>query len=393
MAHVPRHPGPGRASQSRTRPRRCRRLLASEDPATTSLPALPPGLSDLVPGRAGTRDALRADGLDLRRWWTDLRQHGAASGIRTPRQVRDQWFGSARSHRRRTSRKTGRLVGTRRVSTYSRPAGHPRARRITQRRQRGKGAWLRPATFPLRPEQIVFAIDTKAPTLTHSPLAAAGRYIITADVKPAGSRIIRTHVSLPDAIPMPTEQYVYRLHGTARLLLTDPGPQDGVQWAVRADGVIQLSGIDAERTGLWRPGVALPTPVRRVSTAPIPAPHPVTAPITDNSSRPSSTESPGVAPAAVDPKAVVRVRKALYDFAKRRTPTAWSTLGSVAQVNLTRLSPIGRRDLLIAADHPPTPNKPVLSALVREASGHPLSDMPSTIRKLGLARFPPTTSL
>jgi hypothetical protein len=251
--------------------------------------------------------------------------------------------------------------------------------------QRGKGAWLRPATFPLRADQIVFAIDAKAPPPKHSPLAADGRYIITADVKPAGSRIIRAHVSLPDRIPMPTEQYVYRLHGVARLLLTDPDPQDGAQWAVRADGVVQLGGIEAERTGLWRPGVALPQPVRRTSNVPVPAqritPEQTAAASGRADSAQSSSRSTSAKP---DPDMVARVRKALEDFARRRTPATWSTLGTVAKLNLNRLSPTERRDLLVAVDRPATPDKPVISALVRDSGGRPLPDMTTIIRKLGL---------
>lgn len=251
--------------------------------------------------------------------------------------------------------------------------------------QRGKGAWLRPATFPLRADQIVFAIDAKAPAPKHSPLAAQGRYIITADVKPAGSRVIRAHVSLPDAVPMPTEQYVYRLHGVARLLLTDPDPQDGAQWAVRADGVVQLSDIEAERTGLWRPGVALPQPVRRTSDVPVPAQRVVKGQTAAASDRADSGQPPSMgAPTRPDPESVARVRKALEDFARRRTPTTWGTLGTVAKLNLVRLSPTERRDLLIAVDRPATPDKPVLSALVRDSGGRPLPDMTTIIRKLGL---------
>ncbi|MGQ5578966.1 hypothetical protein [Streptomyces sp. ECR3.8] len=252
--------------------------------------------------------------------------------------------------------------------------------------QRGMGAWLRPATFPLRADQIVFAIDTKAPTPKHSPLAAEGRYIITADVKPAGSRIIRAHVSLPDAVPMPTEQYVYRLHGVARLLLTDPDPQDGAQWAVRADGVIQLSGIEAERTGLWRPAVALPKPVvRTTADVPVPEQRTVTGQTATTSGRANSAaQSASSSSTRPDPDMVARVRKALKDFARRRTLTAWSTLGLVAKLNLVRLSATDRRDLLIAVDRPAAPDKPVLSALVRDSGGHPLPEMTTIIRKLGL---------
>lgn len=251
--------------------------------------------------------------------------------------------------------------------------------------QRGKGAWLRPATFPLRADQIVFAIGTKAPTPKHSPLAAEGRYIITADVKPAGSRIIRAYVSLPDAVPMPTEQSVYRLHGVARLLLTDPDPQDGAQWAVRADGVIQLSGIEAERTGLWRPAVALPKPVRTTSDVPLPEQRTVTGQTATTSGRANSAaQSASSSSTRPDPDMVARVRKALKDFARRRTLTAWSTLGSVAKLNLVRLSATDRRDLLIAVDRPAAPDKPVLSALVRDSGGGPLPEMTTIIRKLGL---------
>lgn len=252
--------------------------------------------------------------------------------------------------------------------------------------QRGKGAWLRPATFPLRADQVVFAIDTKAPTPKHSPLAAEGRYIITADVKPAGSRIIRAHVSLPDAVPMPTEQYVYRLHGVARLLLTDPDPQDGAQWAVRADGVIQLSGIEAERTGLWRPAVALPKPVvRTTSDVPVPEQRTVTGQTATTSGRANSAaQSASSSSTRPDPDMVARVRKALKDFARRRTLTAWSTLGLVAKLSLVRLSATDRQDLLIAVDRPAAPDKPVLSALVRDSGGRPLPEMTTIIRKLGL---------
>ncbi|MBO0518255.1 hypothetical protein, partial [Streptomyces beijiangensis] len=47
------------------------------------------------------------------------------------------------------------------------------------------------------------------------------------------------------------------LVGSVRLLVTDVVEGSGSSWAVRADALMPLNGLEAERTGLWCPGVAL----------------------------------------------------------------------------------------------------------------------------------------
>ncbi len=306
--------GSSRASQPRNQSRRCGGLVAAQDSPTDAFPALPQDYRTWY--RAEQELSTSSEQMD----WV-FGAEGPISANMVQRQgyalrVKCETHGSDRRVLIGVERADRPVVWSALDDCRLTPDGlvTPALEELLSDDsaiQRGKGAWLRPATFPLRADQIVFAIDTKAPAPKHSPLAAEGRYIITADVKPAGSRIIRAHVSLPDDVPMPGERYVYRLYGVARLLLTDPDPRDGVQWAVRADGVVQLGGIEAERTGLWRPGIALPQRVGRASDVPVPP-----------SAPPRSRPLPYTAESAQRNHRVVllpqgRIRKWWSGFAKR----------------------------------------------------------------------------
>ncbi|WP_141743947.1 hypothetical protein [Streptomyces sp. EN23] len=134
----------------------------------------------------------------------------------------------------------------------------------------GIGCEPYPGSVALPSGQIVFAVDVEAAPLSSSPLDVPGRRLAPGFVKPAGSRIVPACLSLPDSVPAPTDQYVYRLAGSVRLLVTDAVEEIGSSWAVRADALVQLKGLDAERTGLWRPRVALDetqAPAPRASSA------------------------------------------------------------------------------------------------------------------------------
>ncbi|GAB2798290.1 hypothetical protein GCM10027073_33030 [Streptomyces chlorus] len=102
-------------------------------------------------------------------------------------------------------------------------------------RDDGIGCEPLPSSVPLPSGQVVFAVDTEAAPLSSSPLDVPGRRLIPGFVKPTGSRIVRACLSLPDTVQAPTDQYVYRLAGSVRLLVTDVVEGSGSSWAVRAE--------------------------------------------------------------------------------------------------------------------------------------------------------------
>ncbi|WP_424879016.1 hypothetical protein [Streptomyces sp. SLBN-8D4] len=223
-----------------------------------------------------------------------------------------------------------------------------------------------PGSLPLRGAEIVFAVDGETAPPAESPFAAVGRHLVSGFVKPAGSRIIRAHLSLPEAIPVPTEQYVYRLSGVVRLLITDPVEGQGSSWAVRADSLVQLNGLDAERTGLWRPSVALD---ERLDTAP----------------RTSRTRT-DTAPAQPErSRAATMLRQALERVARENTTTTWNELARRIRLDLAHLPDPKRRDLLVEVDKPLSSDRPLLCVLILAGSGRPPSlpgDSPEVARSL-----------
>ncbi|MER7932109.1 MULTISPECIES: hypothetical protein [unclassified Streptomyces] len=231
-----------------------------------------------------------------------------------------------------------------------------------------------PGSLPLRGAEIVFAVDSESAPPVESPFAAAGRHLVSGFVKPAGSRIIRAQLSLPDEIPVPTEQYVYRLSGVVRLLITDPGEGKGSSWAVRADSLVQLNGLDAERTGLWRPSVALD---ERLDTAPrTTRTHTDTAPVQPERSRGATV-----------------LRRALERVAREGTTTTWHELARRIGLDLAHLPDPKRRDLLVEVDKPLSPDRPLLCVLIRASSGRPLPYLGTVLRLLGAAAPASETAL
>lgn len=221
-----------------------------------------------------------------------------------------------------------------------------------------------PGSLPMRGAEIVFAVDTETSPPDESPLTVSGRYLVSGFVKPAGSRIIRAHLSLPDGIPAPTERYVYQLSGAVRLLITDPVGGSGSSWAVRADSLVQLNGLDAERTGLWRPSVALD---EQLSTAPR-----------------ASRARPDTAPTQPErSKTATTLRQRLERVAAEGATTTWHDLARRTGLDLAHLPDPQRRDLLVEVDKPLSPDRPLLCVLVLAGSGRPLPYLSTVLRLLG----------
>ncbi|TQL19500.1 hypothetical protein FBY37_1420 [Streptomyces sp. SLBN-134] len=243
-------------------------------------------------------------------------------------------------------------------------------------REHGIGCDPFPSSVALPRGQVVFAVDTEAAPPSSSPLDVPGRRLIPGFVKPAGSRIVRTHLSLPETVPAPTDQYVYHLAGSVRLLVTDVVEGIGSSWAVRADALVRLNGLEAERTGLWRPSVAL-------DEKHVPAPRassmcertPLTDPV------PSGPKSPETAPG----KPVDVLRKALEEVAAKGATITWSELAERLGRWVYDLPDPKRQELLVAVDRPRVPDHPLLSVLIVTHLGRPLPYLGQVLSRLGAA--------
>ncbi|MBE8477459.1 hypothetical protein [Streptomyces justiciae] len=221
-------------------------------------------------------------------------------------------------------------------------------------------------SLPLRGAEIVFAVDAKARPDTGTPLSEGGRYLISGFIKPTGHRILKAQLSLPQDTPLPTESYVYRLAGAVRLLVTEADRSDGsTRWAVRADSLVQLNGLDAERTGLWRPPVALDEPLHP------PAPSTPSAPMAT-----TVTAQTGGSPTAT------ALRRALERVAREGATTTWKELAHRIGLDFAHLPDPKRRDLLVEVDKPRDGNRPLLCVLVRAPSGRPLPYLSTVLRLL-----------
>ncbi|MFF8248909.1 hypothetical protein [Streptomyces griseus] len=240
----------------------------------------------------------------------------------------------------------------------------------------GTGCEPYPGSVALPSGQVVFAVDAEAAPLSSSPLDVPGRRLVPGFVKPAGSRIVRACLSLPDSVPAPTDQYVYRLAGSVRLLVTDVVEGIGSSWAVRADALVQLKGLDAERTGLWRPSVAL-------DEKHVPAPRASSA----------CERAPLIGAAAIGPKVpeappgktADELRKVLEGVAAKGATVTWSELTERLGRWVHDLPNPIRRDLLVEVDKPRVPEEPLLSVLVVTHLGRPLSYLGEVLRRLGAA--------
>ncbi|MGX5397148.1 hypothetical protein ACWLMY_35470 [Streptomyces anulatus] len=225
-----------------------------------------------------------------------------------------------------------------------------------------------PATLPLRAAELVFARDPSSTPPLQSPLTRPGRYLLAGFIKPAGSRIMRTFLSLPDDIPAPSEQHVYRLSGLPRLMITDPAGDHGSAWAVAADGLTRLDSLEAERTGLWRPSVSLPEAI----TVP---PH--------HDDTPRSATPTTAAETTPHITVADQIREELKKVATERSTVTWDELARRTRLDLTHLPDPTRRDLLVEVDTPRSAKTPLLCVLVLTPTGrHPLY-LGAVLRALG----------
>ncbi|MET7843205.1 hypothetical protein ABZT45_32285 [Streptomyces sp. NPDC005356] len=227
-----------------------------------------------------------------------------------------------------------------------------------------------PASLSLQGAQLVFAVDTETDAPADSPLAADGRLLYAGYLKPSGSRIARALLSLPNDVPPPAEDYVYQLTGMVRLLLTDPIGTSDTSWAVRSDGIHRLNGLDAERTGLWRPSVALGAPEHAPRRQDAVAPKHV-------------RDEPPAQPKRSRQAAVLR--KALERVATQQTTTTWQQLAREHGLSLANLSDSARRNLLLEADRPvPAGAVPLCVLVLAPGARRALPYLSTTLRQLGV---------
>ncbi|MGW3170978.1 hypothetical protein [Streptomyces sp. NPDC001153] len=243
----------------------------------------------------------------------------------------------------------------------------------------------RPTAFPLQ-GGLVFALAPEAEVPAGSPFAAERRHLLTADVKPLDSPIVRALISLPADSPVPPAEHVYRVTDGARLLVAEAGGG----WAVEANRYVRLNAHDAQRTGLWTPPP--PAAAEQAATPEVPkSRQSKTEPPTD----PKHTEPVPAARSALGgevPKGgsllshaemVTAVRDALAQHARLQSTTTWGTLARTVSPALLKYSDTGRRDLLVAVDSPLRDHAPVLSALIRDG-GEPLPYLFRVLAELGV---------
>ncbi|MER5402588.1 hypothetical protein [Streptomyces sp. NPDC002599] len=235
-----------------------------------------------------------------------------------------------------------------------------------------------PTSLPIAGAQLVFAIDSGAAAPTDSPFQESGRHLYVGYLKPTANRIIRTVVSLPADIPPPADDYVYQLSGAVRILITDPVGTTQAYWAVRADAVKRLNGIAAERTGLWRPSVALDIPVG----PPAPQDTPTRGERKWSAKAPATAvEPPSQAVHVPQAKAL---REELLRIARRRGTTTWKQLSREFDTRLRQLSESTLRDLLVEVDQPVRDGALPLSVLVLASGQRHLHYLSAILRSLGV---------
>lgn len=191
-------------------------------------------------------------------------------------------------------------------------------------------------------------------------------------------------VSLPADIPPPADDYVYQLSGAVRILITDPVGTTQAYWAVRADAVTRLNGIAAERTGLWRPSVALGIPVG------LPAPQDTSTRGERKGSAKAQAKAQVPATAVEPPTQAVHIpqakalREELLRIARRRGTTTWKQLSREFDIRLRQLSESTLRDLLVEADQPAREGSLPLSVLVLARGQRHLRYLSTILRSLGV---------
>ncbi|MBO1334066.1 hypothetical protein [Streptomyces sp. VRA16 Mangrove soil] len=225
-------------------------------------------------------------------------------------------------------------------------------------------------SFPLAGGLVFRPIDEARPLLD-TPFAATGRRLITADVRPTDSPIVRAALSLPADSGPPSADHVYGVPDSARMLVLE----DGQGWVVEVNRCLRLNTREAERTGLW-------TPPQGAPTAPVPAEPALVVP----------TPSPTKPRVLTHVDMVTEVRTALADFARLGATTTWEELASRLGVTASQLSDTERRDLLVDVDSPLSEYLPVRSALVLDGDA-PLPYLGEILHRLGIPYAKTSTRL
>ncbi|MEZ3181607.1 hypothetical protein KYY02_23825 [Streptomyces pimonensis] len=102
---------------------------------------------------------------------------------------------------------------------------------------------------PAHPGPVAFPLQTGlvfTPAPADSPFAAEDRRLLVADVKPAGSPVVRGLTALPGDTGGPSAPHVYRVTGDARMLVGE----GTAGWAVEFKRYERLDAQAARRTGL-----------------------------------------------------------------------------------------------------------------------------------------------
>lgn len=238
-----------------------------------------------------------------------------------------------------------------------------------------------PFTFPLA-GPLVFALDEGAAVPDESPFVSEGRRLAMADVRPAGSPIVRAVLSLPDDTAPPSAAHVYRAVDRASMLVCEG--VDG--WAVLLDRFVRLDAHEAARTGLA--GV-LPEPPEKK-----PAPSPRTrqpdrpSPVAPSRAVPSATvrkqRAKEGAVALTRDQAIVRVREILTDAAAEGRTLRWPDLRAQLGKPLKGMPERELVDFLVEVDSPLWDSKAVLSVLLLGDEGGLLSCLPAVLHRLGV---------
>ncbi|MEU2659672.1 hypothetical protein ABZ615_30675 [Streptomyces sp. NPDC007325] len=247
---------------------------------------------------------------------------------------------------------------------------------------------LRPAGFPLQ-SGFVFAFAPQAQVPDSFRFSEPGRCLVMADVKPIGSPIVRTVLSLPDDVEVALSGHVYRSPDHARLLVTESGT-----WAVRLDRYVRLNANEADRTGLARIAPKAVAAIPPKPRQPSPDSPKVKAIRDPRDTRPKRGGQPAVPPVQTTAtssrqlprsrmEAISRTRQLLRRAAAEQETIAWTKVAADLGRPYRGLSGTRLVDFLAQVDSPLWANTPVLTALLTENDG-PLNCFPDVMRTLGV---------
>lgn len=209
---------------------------------------------------------------------------------------------------------------------------------------------------------------------------AEGRRLFVADVKPAGSPVVRGLISLPGGTGGPSAPHVYRVTGDARMLVGE----GTAGWAVEFKRYERLDARAARRTGLWTtpdtsdPAVPTARAGRPEESRPRRKLKPARAEVHASVFGPTA----GRAPHAKG-ELLAAVRDTLARHARLQRTLTWEELARTVGPELADYSTAERQTLLVEVDSPLREQVPVLSALLRE-NGKPLPYLSQVLPRIGV---------